>query len=128
MNRKIKFRAWDKEEKKMYYYHPLSFLDDSDGSDIATIQIDRDRDWVDSHFSKSTAKKMVLMQDTELKDKQGKEIYEGDILDGVDLVEKYIVEDIYDINYDNREMIFDVVESKVIGNIYENSNLLKSKK
>lgn len=67
MNREIKFRAWNGE-----YFHPLEddgdyfFRDDGDGLRL--------------HGKWGECKNTILLQFTGLKDKNGKEIYEGDIL------------------------------------------------
>ena len=84
-----------------------------------------------------------IMQYTGLKDKNGKEIYEGDIVRGyfnADDVEDYLwlrltdeekkqewkLFEVEDIHFGYKEPVPEILE--VIGNIYENPELLKEDK
>ena len=127
MNREIKFRAWDEKHKLMVWNPRLDVTAHPDGS-------------VDYRAGTKT-----LMQYTGLKDKNGKEIYEGDVLrlgefevgDGKNIGEvKYFGDDGYpafDIQGNDMEtnalsyLIADG-EVEIIGNIYENPNLIRSLK
>ncbi len=116
--REIKFRAWDKIEKIMY----LDVQDEYDficGSKIAESfgELLEDEDF-------------IVMQFTGLKDKNGKEIFEGDILfDGT--VKSFVIwkeeESMFGINNGKYELGY-YNNWEVIGNIYENPELLEEEK
>ena len=72
MNREIKFRIWDIENKEMLKVQELDFEPTFYGGRIA-IRPDQSNDYFDTED-------MILMQYTGLHDKNGKEIYEGDIV------------------------------------------------
>ena len=120
MSREIKFRAWDK-----YHQHMLD--------DFYFQNID-DSNWVNVGFERlKDLKDLVIMQFTGLLDKNGKEIYEGDVVANV-------------IYFDEpRKLEFNVLgavstvfkgsqfsitthmlrDIEVIGNIYSNPELVK---
>jgi uncharacterized phage protein (TIGR01671 family) len=116
MNRVIKFRAWDKEEKKMYF----------------DVQNNYDNIREQTCFQDNN---LEFMQFTGLHDKNGKEIYEGDIVKmGTDKDMKfYISVIVYEApeflckNGKNLNTLFRNWEYgyEVIGNIHENPELLK---
>lgn len=121
--REIKFRVWDKNDNKMYdnYYG-----------------IDTDQPYISlfgnniNEVRWNTENNIKLMQYTGLKDKNGKEIYEGDIL-------KFYYQCSWAIEYDAvyfRNGEYRVADfrlnhvcsrSEVIGNIYEDEDLLKNR-
>ena len=112
--REIKFRAWDAEAREML--GPFA-----SGCELAG-------DGFDSEW--------ILMQYTGLKDKNGREIYEGDILnDGGRLNNEVIYEaPCFDLNgYDNGDYyvggcpnFHDWDSMIVLGNIHENPELLNA--
>ena len=114
--RNIKFRAWNGEKMT------TSFEITSQGV-------------VASHFGKKEYHPdYLLMQYTGLKDKNGKEIYEGDIVkltaiggylqDGSFEVEN-IISFHENFSHDDRYYQMDKEKIEIIGNIYENPELLK---
>ena len=114
--REIKFRAWDKFMKFMwgtdvcYQGHLATFFKEY-------------QDAVDGE------NEPILMQYTGLKDKNGKEIYEGDIVkkEWIEFTNKEHREQIVDVQWitNGYGAIFHEPEKlEVIGNIYENPGLL----
>ena len=132
----ILFRAWLK------YYHEMHIVETLDMQDNEVF-INR----INGNGGYHNIKDIELMQYTGLDDSSGKKIYEGDIvkstfhsrIDGA-------TTDIYVVEYDNvnpcfvmqsitseyqREYDFvqvDLRTNEVIGNIYENKELLKDSK
>lgn len=169
--REIKFRAWDKESNVMIYSdsvyprssYKLEFDILNDMEFTLTKMIDRVNVYYEDGeetyieiFNKVDAE---LMQYTGLKDKNGKEIYEGDILsykhikytdcskEEIEDIEKEVLiglityrplasiikpysENVMCLGYDNinKECLVIDLESEeleVLGNVYDNPELLK---
>jgi uncharacterized phage protein (TIGR01671 family) len=117
--REIKFRAWNISKKEMFYYG-LS----NHGDFLPNINIYGKLTFLGTDYNDEC----YLMQYTGLKDKNGKEIYEGDILrvEGADnpINKVYWGELGWELD---RITLFTAREyrKEVIGNIYENPELLK---
>ena len=134
MSREIKFRAYLKEEKKMVNVETIDFSEKS-------IQYLEKNEIIDIYLLRTKfLEDIELMQYTRIKDKNGKEIYEGDILkynfpfDGrlkhvspVKFLETEASFGIKDI-YGNEIPLYRITANnyfEVIGNIYENPELLE---
>lgn len=123
-----KFRAWT-EEGEVMYYDVYPFKDD-------TLLLSYDK----IAFDEVPASDFILMQSTGLFDKNGKEIYEDDIVRitltdgfryvvGEDGAVKYKLGAFYILNGLDEYLIsdFHIDDIEVVGNIYENPELLKGK-
>ena len=124
-NSRFKFRAWHKESKEMILFKYDGVCDEY--SHLAFSAVEKKYRGICAlpiHFNDyKSEKKIILMQYTGLTDKNGKEIYEGDILDyrGSGTT-PYKLEVVYSgATFNIAGLIID--DYVVIGNIYENPNL-----
>jgi uncharacterized phage protein (TIGR01671 family) len=145
MSREIKFRAWDSEAKEMRWIvsdihwalHGITHCTWVDGGTLDSYRIVNDGDCVGGRD------RFILMQFTGLVDKDGKEIYEGDIITiDSEFDKKHYKGNVYwnwklgmfRMKSFDRESFFGVLltqphyEAKVIGNIFQNPELLKEAK
>jgi len=116
--REIKFRCFYRD--KMYQVEELSFYGDDDSCSVNLIGIDIDGAAIGVNPDDEHVK--GIMQYTGLKDKNGKEIYEDDIVktfDRIDIV-GFEMGCFYGCS---GTLITDNDITKVIGNIHENPEL-----
>ena len=130
-----KFRAWDSANKEMF---KDTFAITESGQVVVVEQ-----ESVASSPDYVFVDHLVIMQSTGLKDKNGKEIFEGDVLELKDCGETIGNVKVYwddslalfqldAIIVDEKAPIYKVVDDEnysyiVVGNIYENPELLEDK-
>jgi uncharacterized phage protein (TIGR01671 family) len=138
--REIKFRAWHKKKNKMYQVYRMCFADYQEGVFYYSKPYADGR----SINAETGDKDIIIMQFTGLKDLHGKEIYEGDVVrtpasadnlweiywhnNGFCLGRKRKDKSVPDWPTDENGYVcygrsWDDIE--VIGNIYENPELLE---
>jgi hypothetical protein len=124
--RELKFRAWDNAEKVMK--DPFTLHDIAAGYDCGW-RVDQDLPIVTEQYDDDDPE-TIIMQYTGLKDKNGKEIYEGDFIKYGDLVVRIMWDDfecaIVPITSNHRVLVWELAQSsEVIGNVFENPELLE---
>ena len=115
--REIKFRAWDKIHKEMSTWSSL--YDNPNLWEYILSHNEQFENWIGD---------IVLMQFTGLTDKNGKEIYEGDIIlfnNFGDTLDKVVYSPGCFHTSGGGYLLDEIREIEVIGNIYENPELLE---
>lgn len=132
-----KFRAWDRVLKEMNYKVMVGNCDtDDENWTCPIIWIEERKKWL--HFDDYEC----IMQSTGLKDKNGQEIFEGDILAcktddevinlNVFWDEEHALFMFESKKYNEQEPLAELVENntypfEIIGNVHENPELLEDK-
>lgn len=140
MSREIKFRVWDKTSESMLYQDDFERVELDTKNKIVTLIAEEESD--KSHYVLDYEEDIEaeIMRYTGLKDKNGKDIYEGDIVSFYNDEEYKFKSTNALVIYDSAafmlehkklgkeylgEMDIENMCIKIIGNIYENPELLE---
>ena len=129
--RELKFRAWNKHDNKLA---AVTLLGLNQNLGVIDIMVWTTNNGNDYHAERWLTEETELMQYTGLKDKNGKEIYEGDILKFVrwsnelqrrdEFIAKVTFENhMFYADYELRLVAQEPIR-EIIGNIYEDPELV----
>lgn len=132
--REIKFRAWNKEKEIMVYEN------EDDSEEYWDGVLSSDVEMVNSTFRYGPSSEYIWMQYTGLKDKNGRMIYEGDVVKFKSVYyENKIMKAVVKFKDSLGSFVFDrgddqgpwrmdasVRELEVIGDVYRNPELLEA--
>ncbi|WP_373757682.1 YopX family protein [Jeotgalibaca porci] len=129
--REIKFRVWCKQYEEFIQFNKMGFLED--GSLWYVQGVDENEEEINPPYFENQ-NDWELMQYTDLKDTNGVEIYDGDVIRfilGDYNIREYVEEVVYSDGafWCGNWLLFDAKmnddDLEVLGNIYENPELLE---
>lgn len=129
MSREIKFRAWDKDEKRMLEVYRIGFDGPIDGAQVYCYLDDRGAKGSKECFYDGDG--LTLEQFTGLKDSDGDDIYENDLvlLDPDDPPYQVIFDEgKFELSNDYLRLVYDLSEEhmdcEIVGNVHTDGDLI----